>query len=294
MVSFDIIIPIYNVDKKLLIKCFDSVKEQSYHRYKVFVCDGKPTDNTKKIVESYGFNYIEQDFETYKRVGGARNQAISIGNNPYIAFLDGDDYWYKNFLREMVVSIESPKNEPTVMWSAVADCKYILQSIKTGEVYKLDGIYAHYEDTPFLDKYPHYAYYHFFGHPPVPSCTIVRRDAFLDFNQELSILEDTECWMRIVKESSLDNPIYFEPVPLIGGFHYIGPEQTTNRGSQTSFSENKSKEEIEKEFDNNSNKFSTLHPLPLITDKPNDVSLADWKQLLTTVEGVNRTQQFNL
>ena len=291
---FDIIIPIYNVDEKLLTTCFDSIKNQSYENYSVFVCDGKPTKENRELVNTYGFNYIEQDFSNYPKVGGARNQAIGFGTNPYIAFLDGDDYWYEHYLREMVNHINSPKHTPTIMWSAVMDCKYILQSLKTDEVYTMDGVYAHYESTPFLDKYPHYAYYHFFGHPPVPSNTIVRRDAFLGFNQELSIIEDTECWMRMFVESTKENPLYFEPVPLIGGFHYIGKEQTTNRGNQTSVSQNKTKDEVDEEFKRNGLLFIKLHPLPLVKDKPTDVLVNDWKQLLKTVSGVNRTQEFNL
>ena len=291
---FDIIIPIYNVDEKLLINCFDSIKNQSYKNYSVFVCDGKPTNENRELVNTYGFKYVEQDFSNYPKVGGARNQAISIGNHPYIAFLDGDDAWYKHYLREMVSYINSPKHNPTIMWSAVMDCKYILQSLKTDEVYTMDGVYAHYESTPFLDKYPHYAYYHFFGHPPVPSNTIVRRDAFLEFNQDLSIIEDTECWMRMFITSTNDESLYFEPVPLIGGYHYIGKEQTTNRGNQTSISQNKTIDEVNEVFKQNWFLFNELHPMPLMEDKPNDVSTKDWKQLLTTVGGVNRTQEFNL
>ena len=99
---FDIIITIYNVDEKLLTTCFDSIKNQSYENYSVFVCDGKPTKENRELVNTYGFNYIEQDFSNYPKVGGARNQAIGFGTNPYIAFLDGDDYWYEHYLREMV------------------------------------------------------------------------------------------------------------------------------------------------------------------------------------------------
>ena len=67
---FDIIVPIYNVDAKLLITCFDSIKNQSYDNYSVFVCDGKPTKENRELVNTYGFNYIEQDMKNYPKVGG--------------------------------------------------------------------------------------------------------------------------------------------------------------------------------------------------------------------------------
>ena len=87
---FDVIIPIYRVSEELLRRCFDSVKSQSFQDIAVFVCDGAPTEENRQLVEGYGFHYLEQG-ENYKRVGGARNQAIAAGAAPYLAFLDGDD-----------------------------------------------------------------------------------------------------------------------------------------------------------------------------------------------------------
>ena len=290
---FDVVIPIYNVDAGLLKRCFDSVKEQSLNAYKVWVCDGKPSTEIKKMVESYNFNYVEQDTSKFKRVGGARNQVSFMGDESYIAFLDGDDWWYKHHLKEMSQAIEQSPKE-TAIWSSVCDCIYELQSAKTGEVYKMEGLYGHYEQDYFLKTYPQYAYYWFFGHPPSPTTTVVERDAFEEvggFDSRYSILEDTECWMRIIGDPRKgNNKRHFETVPVISGFHHIGVENTTSRGSQSPAFE----EGIQEIFSKNSDLFLTEHPRPVFKDKPNDIKKKDWNALLETVEGVNRTQIFNI
>mgnify|MGYP003673959144 FL=1 len=290
---FDVIIPIYNVEKTLLLRCFDSVVNQSFTNYTVWVCDGKPTPENKKMVESYNFNYIEQDTDNFKRVGGARNQISFLGDNPYIAFLDGDDWWYMHHLKEMKNAIQLSSNN-TAVWSAVCDCVYELQSLKTGEMYKMEGLYGYYEKDHFLKTYPQYSYYWFFGHPPAPTTTVVERNAFElvgGFDSRYSILEDTECWMRIVGDPrKKENHKLFESVPVISGYHHIGIENTTSRGSQSpAFEKN-----IKEIFSDNSDLFLSEHPRPLKKDKPEDVKDSDWDDILKTVEGVNRNQIFNI
>ena len=201
--GFDIIVPIYRISEELILRAFDSIKAQSFTDYEVYVCDGTPLEHSiydaQAVVECYGFNYLRQD-HAHTRVGGARNQAVAKGSNPYIAFLDGDDYWYPKYLSEMNNAIEK-SNKSVIIWSAVCDCTYKIESGKTGEIHEMQGLYGHYEDTEFLNQYPDFAYYHFFGHPPAPTTTIVEREAFLSvggFSMELSILEDTDCWMRMV------------------------------------------------------------------------------------------------
>jgi len=290
---FDIIIPIYNVEKTLLLRCFDSVMNQSINNYNVWVCDGKPNEENKKMVESYNFNYIEQDTDNFKRVGGARNQICFLGKNPYIAFLDGDDWWYKHHLKEMKQAIKKSPKE-TAVWASVCDCEYELQSSKTGDIYKMEGLYGHYEDNLFLLTYPQYSYYWFFGHPPAPTTTVVERNAFETvggFDTRYSILEDTECWMRIVGDpSKVKKTRFFESVPVIGGFHHIGSENTTSRGSQSPAFEGN----IQEVFSNNSDLFILEHPRPTLDNKPKDVKKQHWEGLIETVNGVNRTQIFNI
>ena len=101
---FDVIIPIYRISKSFLERCLESVFDQTFEDYTVYVCDGTPVQHqdydAKYLVESYGFVYVRQD-PAHPLVSGARNQAVSLGSNPYLAFLDGDDWWYSQYLEEI-------------------------------------------------------------------------------------------------------------------------------------------------------------------------------------------------
>ena len=289
---FDVIIPIYNVEERLLIQCFESVLSQTFTDYKVWVCDGKPSEETKRLVESYGFNYLEQD-ENRKRVGGARNQAVACGEAPFIAFLDGDDWWYDYHLEEMSKAIKASDKDVAV-WSAVCDAIYRIQSAKTEETYEMERVYGWYEPNDFIKRHPKLAYYWFFGHPPAPTTTSVRRDAFEEvggFDERFSILEDTECWMRICGDPRKERELKgYVLVPQISGFHTIGINNTTNRGSQSPAFE----DDIETIFSENSDLFQSIHPFPKAEDRPAEVSIAEWNELSETFAGVNRTQIFNI
>ena len=259
---FDIIVPIYRISEELILKALDSIKAQTLTDYEVYVCDGTPTEHqtydAQAVVECYGFNYIRQA-PSHPLVGGARNQAVSMGSNPYLAFLDGDDYWYDGYLFEMKKAIED-SNERVKIWSVVLDCEYPLISQFTGATFQRKGLYAHWEDQTFLENHPDYAYYWFFGHPPAPTGTIIDREAFLavgGYDTGLGMGEDTELLMRIVgdpRKTSERN--HYSHLPLICGFHYIGEENTCSFGTQSGVSRHRSPDDIKAFFASNSLSFS--------------------------------------
>ena len=296
MSMFDIIVPIYRISEEFLLRALDSIKVQTLTDYEVYVCDGTPTEHqtydAQAVVECYGFNYLRQA-PSYPLVGGARNQAVSMGSNPYLAFLDGDDYWYDGYLFEMKKTIEE-SNSKVKIWSVVLDCEYPLISQFTGATFQRKGLYAHWEDQTFLENHPDYAYYWFFGHPPAPTGTIIDRDAFLavgGYDTSLGMGEDTELLLRIVGDPrKVSERNHYLHLPLICGFHYIGEENTCSFGTQSGVSENRSPDEIKAFFGSNSENFSKIHPRPTREDLPKPVSEA----FIETLKGVMRNQTHTL
>ena len=290
---FDVIVPIYRISEEFILRALDSIKAQSFTDYEVYVCDGTPeehqTYDAKAVVECYGFNYIRQD-PSHQRVGGARNQAVAEGSNPYLAFLDGDDYWYSNYLAELKNAIEKSISKVEI-WAVVLDCEYVLISQRTGKEHRMSRPYGHYPDQTFLDSFPSFAYYWLFGHPPAPTGTIVRREAYEavgGYDESLSIGEDTEMLMRIVgdpRKIAEENRRYYEILPLIGGFHYIGLENTTNRGSQSSVANKRTPDEIEAIFDANSAYFLENHPRPSLSDLPKEADPAFHETVFGVMRG---------
>ncbi len=92
---FDVIVPTYKPPISLLKKCLESIRNQTFQDYTVWICDGTPEDwmrydAMQKVFQEYPeFNYEKQ---TGEGVSQARNQIIEKGSNPYVAFLDEDDY----------------------------------------------------------------------------------------------------------------------------------------------------------------------------------------------------------
>ena len=295
---FDVIVPIYRISKTFLERCLESIEDQKCREYSVYVCDGTPPEHqeydAQAFVESYGFNYLRQD-PTRKLVGGARNQAVSVGSNPYLAFLDGDDYWYDGYLSEMKSAIEE-SNEKTAIWSVALDCEYPVTSQMTGQAHQMKGIYGYWEDQTFLNSNPDLAYYWFFGHPPTPTGTIMRREAFESvegYDETMGMAEDTELILRIVGDPRtipVAERRYYKPLPLIGGFHYVGEENTCSLGTQSGVSEKRNPDEINAFFIANSDYFAKIHPTPTREDLPVGTSEA----FIESLKGVMRDRIFKV
>ena len=98
----DIIIPVYNTPTTALKRCLDSILNQKYKDYKVYIVDDGSNNKTKEYIDSYAKdkdNFIVKHIKN-NGVSNARNIGIEISNSKYITFVDSDDTLEKNFLYE--------------------------------------------------------------------------------------------------------------------------------------------------------------------------------------------------
>jgi len=300
---FDVIIPIYRISKPFLERCLESVFDQTLDDYTVYVCDGTPVEHqdydAQALVESYGFNYLRQD-PAHPLVSGARNQAVSVGSNPFLAFLDGDDWWYDGYLKEVKEEIDNSLQKVAI-WSCPLDCHVPVQSQFSGEPFMVKGLYGYWEnDMPFIENYPDYAYYYFFGHPPAPTGTIIRREAFESvggYDERMAMAEDTELLLRIVgdpRNTPLEERRHYRVLEMIVGFHYIGEENTCSGGIQTGANElaDEQGKDLNDILDGNMDLFYEKHPKPTIEDMPDGLFelLPDFGE---TFKGVMRENAMN-
>ena len=97
-----VIVPVYNIEK-YLPRCIDSILDQTYKNWEaIFVNDGS-TDNSLKILEEYKKRDERIKIINKKNAGSgaARNDGIETSKGKYIAFLDSDDWYEKNFLENL-------------------------------------------------------------------------------------------------------------------------------------------------------------------------------------------------
>lgn len=97
--SIDIIIPNYN-KAKYLKECLESVINQTYKNWKIYLIDDFSNDDSRRILNDYrSYDNIKLIF-TDKNYGPhhCRNLGIEQSNSDYVAFLDSDDFWPKEKL----------------------------------------------------------------------------------------------------------------------------------------------------------------------------------------------------
>jgi glycosyltransferase involved in cell wall biosynthesis len=109
-----VVIPTYN-SVGTIINCLQSVLCQSYHKIEVIVVDDGSTDDTFELLENYVSDNSLTNIVLFKQLNqgpsAARNKAVSLASGEYIAFLDSDDCWHPDKIREQVALFENGKDE---------------------------------------------------------------------------------------------------------------------------------------------------------------------------------------
>lgn len=114
-VKVTVIMPIYNV-AQYLDKCIGSVLEQSYKNFEVFLVDDGSTDESPQIVDKYANmdNRVIAIHQTNSGVDAARNVGLDRGTGKYVAFIDSDDWYHKDYLKNLVNIAEQEKSDLVV------------------------------------------------------------------------------------------------------------------------------------------------------------------------------------
>ena len=102
-----VIIPAYNV-APFIRETLDSVFAQTFTDFEAIVIndDSPDTPQLEQALESYSGKiiYLKQP---NRGAGAARNSGLRVARGEYVAFLDGDDVWLPDFLREQLRLIRS-------------------------------------------------------------------------------------------------------------------------------------------------------------------------------------------
>jgi glycosyltransferase involved in cell wall biosynthesis len=216
---FDIIIPTYKIRPDLIKRCLDSIDDQVFKKHKVYLVDGTPSDwehfkEFRSVVDSHAVVYLRQ---TGKGVSQARNQAVALGTQPWVAFLDGDDWWYPEHLEELATSIATLDSDHVMVWNA-GDVDVSMTSSK-GNVYQSRRAFNWFPNLS--DWHPRYHGLYFKYHAMVfPSSVAVKRQRFEQtqgFPEQLFAGEDQILWYRLCGDPRSDDKVY-----RVWGNDYVG------------------------------------------------------------------------
>ena len=99
----DIILPNYN-SHQFIVETIKSIINQNYSHWKLTIVDDNSNKQTKEILKKFSKNKKIKIYwlKKNKGAGFCRNYAIKKTNSPYIAFIDSDDIWKKNKLKNQM------------------------------------------------------------------------------------------------------------------------------------------------------------------------------------------------
>ena len=184
--------PNYN-SSKTISKTLDTIKNQSFKDFEIIVVDDHSTDNSTIKISHALKNYKIKLIKLNKNGGPAkaRNIGIKKARGKYIAFIDSDDLWFKNKLKQMHFCIIS--NRANV---------YCHNEITKS----LEGKKKVIKNGPFVKDF----YYNLLTNQNCLSTSAVIIEKFfiqknnLFFNEDRSFfsVEDYDYWMKLAKKKA--------------------------------------------------------------------------------------------
>lgn len=104
-----IIIPVFN-EEKVIDKCLESLKTQSFKEIEIIIIDDGSTDQTREIVKKFEVKFLKQNHlgPAVARNLGAKNAAGEI-----LVFVDADMVFDKNFIDKLTLPIRNGKTVGT-------------------------------------------------------------------------------------------------------------------------------------------------------------------------------------
>lgn len=113
MPSFSVIIPVFNGEHSLE-ECLNSVANQNYTEFEVIIVNDGSTDGSEQIIQDWIGMHLDLDVKFIAQenlgLGAARNNALKMSTKEYVAFLDCDDLWHSEKLKQVNLFLTENKN----------------------------------------------------------------------------------------------------------------------------------------------------------------------------------------
>ena len=103
MPKLSIIIPVYDVES-YIVRCIDSVLNQTFTDFEVILVDDGSPDRCGEIIDEYAQvdERVVAVHQVNKGVSAARNKGLDVAQGDYIGFVDPDD-WIESDMYEILI-----------------------------------------------------------------------------------------------------------------------------------------------------------------------------------------------
>ncbi len=106
MPAVSVIVPLYN-KAAYIDRCLDAILGQTLTDFDLIVVNDGSTDGSEKAVERRRDSRVRLVSQANAGPGAARNHGARLAESPLLAFLDGDDAWHPDYLKESVERMRS-------------------------------------------------------------------------------------------------------------------------------------------------------------------------------------------
>ena len=200
-----VIVPVYKVEAYLL-RCTDSILNQSYKNLEIILVDDGSPDNCGQLCETIATS-DPRVVVIHKENGGlssARNKALDIMTGDYLTFVDSDDAIHANMIELMVEEIENNNSDIVTTGLLSFD----------GSIPELDTVDIRFERL-YPNDFINHLYPDNFGKISVTACgKLYKKDLFTELRYpEGVIYEDLRVYLPLLQMcnqiSVINEPLYF-------------------------------------------------------------------------------------
>ena len=195
MITVSVIVPVYN-GSKFLQSVFESLAHQTFKDFEVIFIDDGSNDNSLELIKGFANQHkslqIRINTIIHSGLAAARNKGIGIADGDYITFLDCDDFWFADKLKDQVAAFKN--KDIGAVFSQVV---YLKNSVTLANH---QSNISSYSDSPksILDG----KFIIFGGGSNVMCKTKIIRELG-GFDETLRYGEDLDMWLRIAQISTL-------------------------------------------------------------------------------------------
>ena len=180
---FSVIIPYFN-KAKYIERCINSVLQQTCTDFEVIIVNDGSTDNGLDFLSKrkHSIKIINQE---NNGVSDARNNGIKNAKNEFIAFLDADDCWHIDYLKNVKELIDKETNVKIVGCHYSRTKGFLTTNSKKLDYYKFNNYFKSALKNTYFTS----------------SSTVITKHFFINndaFNPTLKSGEDIDLWLRTV------------------------------------------------------------------------------------------------